>query len=77
MTVNARGLTGNAMSRLMQKAGFEMKYKKGHHLALNRTEPFAMLIIPDNQTLDPGTVDALLDDACISDEEFKKLLQRK
>ncbi|QNT76582.1 type II toxin-antitoxin system HicA family toxin [Dehalogenimonas etheniformans] len=77
MTLNARGLTGNAMSRLMQKAGFNVSYKKGHHIALQRKEPFTTLIIPDNQTLDSGTVDALLDDACISDEEFKKLLQRK
>ncbi|APV44583.1 hypothetical protein Dform_01255 [Dehalogenimonas formicexedens] len=77
MTLNARGLTGNAMSRLMQKAGFNVTHKKGHHLALLRTEPFATMVIQDNQTLDPGTIDALLDDACISDEEFKKLLQRK
>jgi predicted RNA binding protein YcfA (HicA-like mRNA interferase family) len=77
MTVLPQGLSGNAFAKLLQKAGFEQKHKKGHHIALRREIPPAVLVVVDNQTLDSVTLGSLLDEACISPEEYIKLLQRK
>jgi len=72
-----RNLPGSGMVWLLQKAGFSIKHKKGNHIALRRDDPAATIIVLEHQNLDTGTLDALLDDACISIEEFAKLLQRK
>jgi len=71
------GLSGNAFSKLMQKAGFVAKHKKGNHVALRRDEPLTTLVVIENQTLDTVTLGTLLDEACISTEDYVKLLQRK
>jgi predicted RNA binding protein YcfA (HicA-like mRNA interferase family) len=77
VTVLPHGLSGNAFAKLLQKAGFSVKHKKGNHVALRRDEPLTTLIVIDNQTLDTVTLGTLLDEACISTEEYIKLLQRK
>jgi predicted RNA binding protein YcfA (HicA-like mRNA interferase family) len=77
VTVLPHGLSGNAFAKLMQKAGFVAKHKKGNHIALRRENPLATLVVVENQTLDSVTLATLLDEACISNEDFLKLLQRK
>ena len=77
MTVLPRGLSGNAFAKLLQKAGFVAKHKKGNHIALRRDDPPTTLVVVENQTLDSVTLGTLLDEACISNEEYLKLLQRK
>ena len=77
MTVLPHGLSGNAFAKLLQKAGFVAKHKKGNHVALRRDNPSTTLVVIENQTLDTVTLGTLLDEACISTEEYVKLLQRK
>ena len=77
MTALPHGLSGNAFAKLLQKAGFVAKHKKGNHVALRRDEPLTTLVVIDNQTLDTVILGTLLDEACISTEEYIKLLQRK
>lgn len=77
MTVLPRGLSGNAFAKLLQKAGFVAKHKKGNHIALRREDPLATLVVVENQTLDSVTIGTLLDEACISNDDYLKLLQRK
>jgi predicted RNA binding protein YcfA (HicA-like mRNA interferase family) len=77
VNVIPHGLSGNAFAKLLQKAGFSIKHKKGNHVALRRSEPLATLVVVENQTLDTVTLETLLDDACITTEDYIKLLQRK
>ena len=77
MTALPRGLSGNAFAKLLQKAGFVAKHKKGNHIALRRDNPPATLVVIENQTLDTVTLGTLLDEASISTEDYIKLLQRK
>ena len=77
MSILPHGLSGNAFSKLMQKAGFTAKHKKGNHIALRRDDPSTTLVVVENQTLDSVTIGTLLDEACISNEEYLRLLQRK
>jgi predicted RNA binding protein YcfA (HicA-like mRNA interferase family) len=77
VTVLPHGLSGKAFSKLLQKAGFVARHQKGNHVALRRDDTATTIVVIENQTLDSVTLGALLDDACISTEEYIKLLQRK
>ncbi len=62
--------------RALERAGFEKKRQKGSHLHLVRTIDKKRVTVPvhKGKTVPPGTLRAILRDADISIEEFRKLL---
>jgi predicted RNA binding protein YcfA (HicA-like mRNA interferase family) len=58
----------------LEKAGFYIKRRKGSHIVLRKDNPFAQVVVPDHRYIDTGTLDAILDGANLSVEEFIKLL---
>lgn len=51
-----------------------MKRRKGSHIILRRDKPFAQVVVPDHKTLDRGTLRAIIRQANLSVDEFRKLL---
>jgi predicted RNA binding protein YcfA (HicA-like mRNA interferase family) len=69
-----RGLSGKKVIKVLEKAGFYVKRRKGSHIVLRRDSPFAQVVVPDHKSIDTGTLDSILDGASLSTEEFIKLL---
>ena len=68
-----RGLSGKEVVRVLEKAGFYTKRRKGSHIILRRDNPFAQVVVPDHKSIDTGMLAAILDGANLSVEEFIKL----
>jgi predicted RNA binding protein YcfA (HicA-like mRNA interferase family) len=69
-----RGLSGNAVVKALNKAGFYTKRRKGSHIVLRRDKPFSQVVVPDHKNLDTGTLDSILDGAGMTVDDFIKLL---
>ncbi len=69
-----RGLAGREVIKALNRVGFYKKRQKGSHVILRRDKPFAQVVVPDHDSLDSGTLDAILSGADLSVEEFLKLL---
>ncbi|HEY3347894.1 MAG TPA: type II toxin-antitoxin system HicA family toxin [Nitrospirota bacterium] len=74
MTKLPRGLSGEKVIKVLLKAGFAVKRQKGSHVILRRDDPFAQVVVPVHKSIDTGTLDAILDGAGISNEDFIKLM---
>ena len=55
MTKMLRGLSGREVVKVLQRAGFNVKRKKGNHIILRRENPFAQVVVPDHKSIDTGT----------------------
>lgn len=60
--------------KALQKVGFEVRRQKGSHIIMNRSDPYAMVSIPNHKTLKPGTLRKIIQDAGLTIDEFKALL---
>jgi predicted RNA binding protein YcfA (HicA-like mRNA interferase family) len=69
-----RGLSGRQVRRALERAGFYLKRQKGSHMVLRRDEPFAQVVVPTHQSLDTGTLAAILDATGITAEQLRDLL---
>jgi len=69
-----RGMSGRAVVKALEKAGFYFKRRKGSHIVLRRDNPFAQLVVPDHKSIDTGTLASILDGANLSVDDFNKLL---
>jgi predicted RNA binding protein YcfA (HicA-like mRNA interferase family) len=69
-----RSLSGKAVIKALNKAGFYVKRQKGSHIILRRDEPFAQVVVPDHKSIDTGTLASILDGANLTVEEFLTLL---
>ena len=74
MTKLPRGLSGQEVSKALQRGDFYIKRQKGSHIILRRDNPFAQVVVPDHKSIDTGTLSSILDGADLSLEEFIKLL---
>ncbi len=74
MTKLPRGMSGRAVVKALEKAGFYFKRRKGSHIVLRRDNPFAQLVVPDHKSIDTGTLASILDGANLSVDDFNKLL---
>ena len=69
-----RGLSGRQVRRALERSGFHLKRQKGSHMVLRRDKPFAQVVVPTHQSIDTGTLAAILDAAGMTAEHFRKLL---
>lgn len=67
-------ISGRECIRALEKVGFYFKRQEGSHIILRRDEPFAQLVVPDHKELGIGLLRAIIRQAGLSVEEFKKLL---
>lgn len=67
-------VSGRAAVAALAKAGFRTVRQHGSHMILRRDEPFAQTVVPDHRELDRGTLRAILRQAGISPDEFRRLL---
>ncbi len=75
MTKLPRGLSGQAVVKALQRAGFYVKRQKGSHIVLRRNNPFVQVVVPDHKSVDTGTLATILDGADLSVEDFIKLIK--
>jgi predicted RNA binding protein YcfA (HicA-like mRNA interferase family) len=67
-------LSGQAVRRALQRAGFVFRRQRGSHMVLGRDEPPARVVVPDHRQIRKGTLRQILQDADLTVEEFLDLL---
>ncbi|MEW6701175.1 MAG: type II toxin-antitoxin system HicA family toxin [Bacteroidota bacterium] len=67
-------ISGQECVKAISKLGFTLRRQHGSHMILRRDEPFTQLVVPDHKELDRGTLRAIIRQASISVDEFRKLL---
>ena len=72
-----KGLSGRVVARALERAGFYRRRQKGSHLVMRRDKPFSQVVVPMHKSLDTGTLNAILDGAGISTQDFLTLLKRR
>ena len=65
-------ISGRECTSALAKVG--LRRQQGSHMILRRNDPFAQIVVPDHKELDRGTLRAIIRQANITVEEFKKLL---
>lgn len=70
-----RGVSGHRCVKAFTRLGFRFGRQTGSHLILSRDEPPCTLSVPHHRVVAPGTLRALLRDARITVEEFRKALR--
>ncbi len=74
MTKLPSDISGTALRRALEHAGFVFQRQKGSHMVLRRDSPFTRVVVPDHRALRPGTLRAILHDAGLSVDDLLKLL---
>jgi predicted RNA binding protein YcfA (HicA-like mRNA interferase family) len=57
------------------KAGFVFVRQKGSHMILRRSDPAALVVVPDHRQVKPGTLRGIIADAGFTVDEFVDLLK--
>ena len=58
----------------VERAGFYLKRQKGSHMVTWRDDPFAQVVVPAHDSIDTGTLAAILDAAGLTPDKFLVLL---
>ena len=66
-------LSGQELSRALERVGFVYQRQKGSHMILRRDDPYSRVVVPDHKTLRPGTLRQILNEAGITVEQLKEL----
>jgi predicted RNA binding protein YcfA (HicA-like mRNA interferase family) len=69
-----RGLSSRDCIRALEKARFYFVRQKGSHVVMRRDEPYAQVIVPETQSLPPGTLRNIIRQAGMTVDEFLALL---
>ena len=67
-------ISGQECVQALGKAGFYFKRQHGSHIILRKDNPFIQLVVPNHKELDKGTLRAIIRQADLNVEEFKKFL---
>jgi predicted RNA binding protein YcfA (HicA-like mRNA interferase family) len=71
-------LSGRELLRVLGKVGFELDHTTGSHAILRRaTPPHVRVTAPPHREVAKGTLRAILRQAGLNREEFKKLLDAR
>ncbi len=69
-----RDLSGRNLINALQRTGFVVRRQRGGHVVMRRSDPYAQVTVPDHRRIDTGTLDAILEGAGLSVQEFLQLL---
>ena len=67
-------VSGAECVRVLARIGFYTKRRRSSHIILRRDSPFAQIVVPDHKELDRGTLRAIIRQAGMAVEEFRRLL---
>lgn len=67
-------ISGRECVKALEKASFTFVRQRGSHIILSKDEPFALVVVPNHDVLDKGTLRAIIRDANLSVDEFISLL---
>jgi len=68
------GLSGKKVVGALKKAGFYVRRQKSSHVIMRRDQPFAQVVVPLHESVDTGTLSAIIDGAILTVEEFIRLV---
>jgi predicted RNA binding protein YcfA (HicA-like mRNA interferase family) len=68
-------LSGRKVRAALERAGFTFVRQKGSHMILRRSDPAALVVVPDHRQVKPGTLRGIVVDAGLTVEEFVALLK--
>lgn len=69
-------ISGREAVKALQKLGYEVDHQTGSHIILRHREPpHRRLSVPDHKELAKGTLRALIRQAGLTVEEFRRLLK--
>ncbi|MGJ5675273.1 MAG: type II toxin-antitoxin system HicA family toxin [Nostochopsis sp.] len=67
-------ISGKECVKALEKVRFNFVRQRGNHMILCRDEPFVLVVVPNHDELDKGTLRAIIRDANLSVDEFLTLL---
>ena len=67
-------ISGHDCVKALGKAGFEMVRQRGSHMTLRRSLPYCVIPVPNQKVLGPGLLRAIIKQAGMTPDEFRKLL---
>ena len=67
-------ISGRECVKALKNKNFYIKRQQGSHIILRRDYPFSQVVVPDHKELDRGTLRAIIRQAGLSIEDFKRLL---
>ena len=68
-------LSGRAVVAALSKAGYERDRQKGSHIVLRQVAyPHRRIVVPDHREVAKGTLRAIIKQAGLTADEFKRLL---
>ncbi len=65
---------GSSVSEHWERAGFLVRRQSGSHIIMRRTDPYAMVSVPNHRAVKPGTLRKIIKDAGLTVDEFVELL---
>ncbi len=68
-------ISGRKCVNALEKVNFSLLRQHGSHLILRKEIPFTQVVVPDHKELDRGTLRAIIRQAGLTVDEFKKLLK--
>jgi predicted RNA binding protein YcfA (HicA-like mRNA interferase family) len=74
MTRIPTDLSGRAVRRALERAGFVFRRQRGSHMVLRRDHPPARVVVPDHRQVRKGTLDQILHEAGMTVDELLDLL---
>jgi predicted RNA binding protein YcfA (HicA-like mRNA interferase family) len=79
MSKEIPALRARELLRILEKAGFVRWRQKGSHLTMYRAADRRALTVPIHfrKTIPKGTLHAIIKQACLSPEEFARLLEEQ
>ena len=67
-------LSGDEVSKILKKIGYEFDHQTGSHIILrNVNPPFRRVTIPNHKTLAKGTLRSIIREVGLTVDEFKAL----
>lgn len=67
-------VSGREVVAALTRVGFRVRRQHGSHIILRRDQPFSQTVVPNHPEIDTGTLRAILRQAVMGVDEFKKLL---
>ncbi len=67
-------ISGLDCVKALKKIGFRNRRQKGRHVVMRRDDPYALVVVPDHDTLAPGTLRKIIRDTGLTVDEFIALV---